>query len=118
MAEMQHRLTPTGQIGYVSGRQRTDEPPDGEHDWGLIVQFRLTPTEAATMSEGLPELLDGEKITYWTPVVCMRCEHEHAAVAGLDCPGDPDRYQRDGRPLWKVGHLWTPNPWRHREGTT
>lgn len=94
---------------------RPDEPPDGQHDWGIFVHYRFTEAEAAQSSEGLEQHLDMDKIAYWTPVCCMRCEHAHGDVGGLSCPGDPDRYEASGRPVWRVDGVWTPDPW-HRRG--
>jgi len=121
VAEMETTLTGTGDRQFVTGPSRTVEPPAGEHDWVLIVNYRLTGPEAARMSEGLHELLDPSKIAYWSPVMCLRCEHPHSAtnqgmrpVVGLPCPGDPDRVRRDGRGEWQVdGNVWTIDPWRH-----
>lgn len=121
---MDHRLTSKGVKGRLSGAEMSarmrdsidNGPPDGRHQWAILVQYRVDDSTAASIHEGVEAELDVDKVVFYSPVVCMRCEHAFDAVVTYRCPGDPGRYAKDGRPHWRVGGVWTPNPWPHLDG--
>lgn len=96
-----------GRPGPAAGR----EPPKGEHDWSIIVCYRLSKSEAAGSHEGMNTVLDFEHLDSMSPPVCLRCEMAYKDTVAEKCKGEPVGRLPDGRPIYHDGTFPARDEW-------